>query len=173
MEIKKSLAPVIHNSSRVLILGSMPSEESLRKQEYYGYPQNQFWRLTASVLGIGQPPDEYPSKLVMLQRGGIALWDVIASCTREGSLDTMIRDEVPNNIPGILSEAGAFGSRMYNLSAVFFNGQKAAQSYKRSFGFSILDDAGLAYDILPSSSPANTVGFARKLVKWQVISEYL
>lgn len=183
MELKKSLAPVIFPDSRVLILGSMPGEESLRRQQYYAHPANHFWRLIAEVTeygccadGISLPPQDYDARLRMLAAGGIALWDVIASCTREGSLDTKIRNEVPNNLEGMLSqysaqrtsEEGAEGVR-----AVFFNGQKAAASFKRSFGFELLGKYGLAHGILPSSSPANTIGFEKKLEEWLSLREYL
>ena len=165
MEIKKSLAPVINDSSRVLILGSMPGEESLRRQQYYGYPQNQFWRLIAAVTGQTLPPDDYALRLSMLSAAGIALWDVIASCTREGSLDTMIRDEETNDLPGLIADYPG-------LNAVFFNGQKAASSFKKAYGFTIFEDAELDYGILPSSSPANTIGFKKKLEDWMIIAQY-
>ena len=177
MNLKKSLAPVISADSRVIILGSMPGEESLRRQQYYGYPANHFWRLTAAVLSSGSspvmpPPEGYAERLEMLAAGRIALWDVIAICTREGSLDTKIKNEIPNELPSLLArfaEKGKEGS----LKAVFFNGQKAAASFKRSFGFELLVDLELFHEVLPSSSPANTAGFESKLEKWLIIRDYL
>ena len=178
MELKKSLAPVINPDSAVLILGSMPGEESLRRQQYYGFSANHFWRLTAAVLYAGQnygkppgtPPDDYLQRLEMLAAGKIALWDVIASCTRQGSLDTNIKNEVANDLPALFKRhAGGNGS----LKAVFFNGQKAANSFKRSFGMEILSEYKFGYGVLPSSSPANTIGFENKLEQWMVIQDYL
>ncbi|MDC7225799.1 MAG: DNA-deoxyinosine glycosylase [Spirochaetales bacterium] len=166
MKLKKSLAPRIFYDSRVLILGSMPGEESLHRQEYYAYPQNQFWRLTAAVLEVPVPDDDYTERLTMLQCGRIALWDVIASCRREGSLDTNIREENPNTIPELLAEYPG-------IKAVFFNGQKAGESFRRSFGKDFFDQCGLFSAVLPSSSPANTSGFERKLESWMLIREYL
>ncbi len=172
MNIKKSLAPVIHQNSKVLILGSMPGEQSLLKQEYYGFRANHFWRLIASVLGVEEVPEDYPDKLEMLNKAGIALWDVISSCSREGSLDINIKNEEYNDICGFLNHSAA-GKEEPNIRAVFFNGTKAAQSFKKGFGFDMLDDCGIDYHILPSSSPANTIGFEKKLEKWDIINRYI
>ena len=166
MELKKSLAPVINDDSRVLILGSMPGEESLRRQQYYGFPQNQFWRLIAAVTEQPLPPDDYSQRLSMLRRAGIALWDVIASCTREGSLDTMIRNDEPNELRGLLKE-------YQGIKAVFFNGRKAAETFKKEFGFNYLKETGREYEILPSSSPAHTIGVEKKIEKWMCIRKFI
>lgn len=159
MKRKESLSPVVDDKAVILILGSMPGEESLRRQEYYGYSANHFWRLISAIFNE-ELSDMYGAKISMIQRNGIALWDVIESCTREGSLDTMIRDEYPNALPGFLCEHSG-------IRAVFFNGQKAAQSFKRSFGFDVLEKKEIYWSILPSSSPANTIGFEKKLIKWK------
>ncbi|HAK45923.1 MAG TPA: DNA-deoxyinosine glycosylase [Spirochaeta sp.] len=171
MELKKSLAPVINSGSKVLILGSMPGEESLRRQQYYGFPGNQFWRLTAAVLRVPVPPDDYELRLEMLRAGGIALWDSIQSCTRDGSLDTMIRNEKPNDIMSVISNYGKKNGGC--LAAVFFNGQKAASSFKRSFGFNSLEKENIYLEVLPSSSPAHTIKLEHKIEKWKVIADYL
>lgn len=165
MELKKSLAPVINKNSTILILGSMPGEESLRRQEYYGFKGNQFWRLAAAVLGTSAP-ESYPEKLAMLAAGKIALWDVIASCSREGSLDTNIKNESPNAVHELLHQYP-------DIKAVFFNGQKAESSFKRSFGLNLLTAAGISCKVLPSSSPAHTVGVEKKLEEWMEIKKYL
>ena len=166
MEIKRSLDPVYDkDTARILILGSMPGEESLRRQEYYGYPRNQFWRIISELLGC-ELPSVYGGKISMIKDGGIALWDVIGSCRREGSLDTNIRDEEPNSLFGLIEE-------LPGLRAVFFNGQKAGASFKKHFGFASLNAPGLSYEVLPSTSPANTASYDDKLKAWRVITAYL
>lgn len=165
MEIKKSLEPVAAEGARLLILGSMPGEESLRRQEYYGYPRNHFWTLIADITESGKP-DNYPSKISMAMKNGIALWDVIGSCTREGSLDTNIRDERPNSLLTLIDRTGS-------LRAVFFNGQKAAGTFKKYFGFTVLEERGLDYRIMPSTSPANTASYEKKRAAWSEILNYL
>ena len=163
MELKKSLPPVINSDSRILILGSMPGEESLRMQQYYAHPRNHFWKIIAALAGT-EDPVEYRERIEMLLRSGIALWDVIESCSRRGSLDTDIRNEVPNRIDQLV---GKFGG----IRAVFFNGRKAADSFRRSTGFDFLAKSEIDFSVLPSSSPANTIGFDRKLNEWMIIAQ--
>ena len=119
------LSPLIFNDSRVLILGSFPSIASLELGQYYGFPRNQFWLLAASVFSERVPAD-WPNKRALLSRHGIALWDVTASCVREGSLDQAIRDAVPNPIPGFLRGHA-------NVERVVVNGAKAAELFSRFF----------------------------------------
>ncbi len=165
MQLKRSLAPVINNDTRVLILGSMPGEESLRQQQYYAYPQNHFWKIIAAVFRR-EDPVEYDSRIEMLTAGRIGLWDVISTCRREGSLDTNIRDEEPNDISLLLEQHPS-------VKAVCFNGQKAAASFRKNFGLNIFDDGKIEYLMLPSTSPANTIGFERKFEKWKKIDFFL
>ncbi len=91
-------APIVDEDSRVLILGSMPSEASLAKGEYYGHPRNAFWPLISALLGEPMR-SSYAARVDMLRRNGIALWDVVASCEREGSGDAAIRRVVVNDFP--------------------------------------------------------------------------
>lgn len=163
--MKKSLEPVFQNNADVLILGSMPGEESLRKQEYYGYPRNQFWRLMVDITGFPMP-ESYGERLSALTRTGIALWDVIGSCLRSGSLDTNIKGEKPNEL---LNFIDGFDS----LRAVFFNGQKSARSFNRSFGFKSLEERRIEYRIIPSSSPAHTMSYENKYSSWCEIKTFL
>jgi len=165
MKINKSLDPIVNINARVLILGSMPGEESLRRQEYYGYPRNHFWPLMAEISGFDLP-DSYNERISMLDRIGIALWDVIGSCFREGSLDTNIKDEEPNDLFRIIEE-------MIGLRVVIFNGQKSAKSFKRHFGFTSLEQAGIEYRVMPSTSPANTAGYEKKLAAWSEIKNFI
>ncbi len=162
---KHGLAPIFSDDSAVLILGSMPGEESLRKQEYYGYPRNQFWRIISQIQEC-TIPENYSDKEKMLLNGNIALWDVIGSCIREGSLDSNIREEKPNAVIGLID-------RIPGLIAVFFNGKKAFDSFNREFGYQILEDRKLEWHILPSTSPANTMAYEEKYSEWRRIKNIL
>jgi len=108
-------------SPRVLILGSFPSVASLEKGEYYGHGRNHFWQLLGSILGF-DPALGYLERLSRLEVAGIALWDLLASCEREGSLDQDIRGEEPNGLAAYLEAAPG-------LHRLALNGGKAAASF--------------------------------------------
>ncbi len=150
-----SFAPVVPAAPRVLVLGSIPGVRSLQSQQYYAHPQNQFWRLMASVLDEALPSD-YGDRLAMLARHGVALWDVLASCEREGSLDAAIRGEQPNAIEGLLEHYPS-------INTVALNGRKAGSSFRKHITplrpVTLLD--------LPSSSAANArLRFEQKCEQW-------
>ncbi|MDP2822088.1 MAG: DNA-deoxyinosine glycosylase [Sulfuritalea sp.] len=149
------LAPVIDEGARVLILGSFPSAASLAAQQYYAHPQNQFWRILGAVLGQPLKEMDYPARIAAVQAAGIAIWDVYASCERAGSLDTAIRDAVPNPLAALQESAPA-------LRRICFNGRTAARRIREveALGFEAL--------VLPSTSPANArCSFENKLVAWR------
>ena len=140
-----SFAPIIGRAPRLLILGSMPSEASLAERRYYAHPRNAFWRIMARLIGF-DPDLAYHHKVKALKKAQIALWDVIESCQRPGSLDSHITYEKPNDIASVLNK--------YAIAAIFFNGLKAKNSFDRH-----IDLAGCDMPIrsaLPSTSPANT-----------------
>ena len=149
------LPPVIDRRARVLILGSFPSTASLAAQQYYAHPQNRFWPILGEVLGQPFKEMDYPSRLAAVQGAGIAIWDVFASCERAGSLDTAIRDAVPNDLAGLRQAAPL-------LKRVCFNGRMAARRIREveALGFEVM--------ILPSTSPAHAgMSFAQKLARWR------
>lgn len=150
-------APVVDAGVDTLVLGSFPSAASLGTGRYYGHPRNHFWRLMGAVLGEPLPDLDYPQRLQRLLAHRIGLWDVIAECAREGSLDSSIRDAVPSPLEPVL--AG-----LPSLRRVFFNGATAG---RRSRWFAA---RGFETFILPSSSPALTVGFEAKLERWRAIA---
>lgn len=154
-----------------LILGSFPSILSLQSGQYYGNPRNHFWPLLASALGpregqgAGEPcPGDYPGRLELLERSGLAVWDVIASCEREGSLDSAIREERPNAILDLLAQRAG-------ITAIGLNGGRAAAVFRALFcpelpAFAIgvgmewrpraLGGRRLLVERLPSTSPIPT-----------------
>lgn len=101
--VTHTFEPIFNNESKVLILGTFPSVKSREQQFYYGHPQNRFWKLLA-LLMEDEIPDTIPKKKDFLLRHRIAVWDVIHSCTIEGSSDSSIRDVVPNDISMIIEK---------------------------------------------------------------------
>jgi len=89
----RSFAPIADRNERVLILGSMPGQASMDAGRYYAHPQNAFWRIAADLLRI-DPQATYDTRVKALKAARIAIWDVLQSCVRPGSLDTMIEREV-------------------------------------------------------------------------------
>lgn len=160
----ESFNPIIDNESKILILGSMPGRKSLELQQYYAHPQNRFWRLLAQLLEEGVPQN-YQEKQNLLLRQHIALWDTLAYCEREGSLDSDIKNEQPNAILPLLAEHK-------QLRAIFCNGGKAAAAFKKYFAKGL--PAGVAVYYLHSTSPANArMSLEALAAEWQVILQYL
>ena len=158
----QSFDPVADTDSRLLILGSMPGVRSLQMQQYYGHPQNRFWPLVTMLLGYAEVPLDYADKKQMLLDNRIALWDVLGYCEREGSLDSDITCEQPNDLAGFCRII-----RRYILSAVMAG--KAAAAFKKYTRQ--LDLQRITVHFLPSTSPANARWSLTKLLEaWQVIN---
>ena len=148
-------------NSRILILGSFPSVKSREGRFFYHHPQNRFWKVLAGVLN--EPlPGTIEEKKSFLLKNRIALWDVIASCTIEGSSDSSIKNVVPNDLSGILSAA--------EISRIFCNGGASFQYYKKYQE----PRTGRSAVRLPSTSPANAAWSLDRLVReWTVIRDSL
>ncbi|MDR2954255.1 MAG: DNA-deoxyinosine glycosylase [Prevotella sp.] len=161
-ERKIGFPPIADKNSRILILGTIPSIESLRKQERYGHKSNQFWKILFTLFE--QPlPDDYKEKNALLTENRIAIWDVLDSCEGEGSLDSNIRREKPNDFK-------KFFKNYPQIKHVFFTGKKAEEFYKRYVGF----DEERTYITLPSHSPANArMTLAEKIEKWQILRDVI
>ncbi len=156
-----SFAPVERADARVLILGSMPGAASLTAQQYYAHPHNQFWSIMGALFGAGWELS-YPLRLTRLQAHGVALWDVFASCSRPGSLDSAIDQSsaIANDIPALLHRCPSIGR-------VCCNGTTAYDAFSRHFARG-LTRTGLEIERLPSTSPANASwSRARKLEAWR------
>lgn len=149
--------PVLDNNTRILILGSFPGEASLSAQQYYAHPRNQFWRLLSAVLNEDLVGLFYPERLQRLQAHRIGLWDVIAACEREGSLDMAIRRAEANDFAALKHPCP-------DLVRICFNG-KTSGKFASQFAA-----AGFDTLVLPSSSPANAQWtFEQKLAVWRDI----
>ena len=155
------IPPIYDKDSRILILGSFPSVKSREGCFFYHHPQNRFWKVLASVLE--QPvPDTIEEKTQFLLKNHIAVWDVIASCTIEGSSDSSIRHVVPNDLSAILETAP--------LGQIFCNGGTAHQYY-RKYQEKLTGRQALR---LPSTSPANAAWSLERLKQeWSIIRNYL
>ena len=157
-----AFAPVADARTRLLVLGSLPGAQSLRRGEYYAHPQNGFWRLIGAVTGRDLAALPYPARLAALLASRVGLWDVIASAHRPGSLDAAIRDPEPADLAALVA-------RLPDLRAVGFNGRTAAKAGRHA-----LAACGLPLHDLPSSSPAHAgMPFADKARLWSVLAPYL
>lgn len=155
----RGLAPVFDANVKVLILGSFPSPRSLEKQQYYGHPQNHFWKLLGALLQQPLYEMDYPLRLPLLLKNGIGLWDVLQKCERAGALDSAIRLAVNNDFRPLMRVAG-------QLKRVCFNGKTAARFAP------VFAQWGYETRVLPSSSPAYTLKFEAKLVLWRGVMRH-
>ena len=159
-----SFPPVASPGARVLILGTMPGAASLRERQYYAHPQNQFWRIVGALLGF-DPASPYEARLAALRAADIAVWDVLQTCIRPGSMDAAIvaASAVPNDIPGLLAAHPQIGR-------VFFNGGGAERLYRRHVLPRLAAASAVAHLRLPSTSPAYAkLPYTAKLQAWQAI----
>lgn len=146
----QSFAPIENTKARVLILGSMPGKASLAAGQYYAHAQNLFWRILGEVTGAG-PALPYETRARALKSRGIALWDVLESCAREGSLDSAIDDATIS-----ANDFASFYRAHPRIAHVFFNGAKAEACYRKHVLPLLADGLGPpSYHRLPSTSPAN------------------
>lgn len=151
--------PVIDHRTEILILGSFPGKASLTAQQYYAHPRNQFWRLISTLINEDLVILPYDDKLKRLQAHSIGLWDVIAACAREGSLDSAIRLAQHNDFAQLKQECP-------NLRRVCFNGKTSGKQE------ALFAQAGFETFILPSSSPAYAMmTFEQKLTVWRGIMQ--
>jgi hypoxanthine-DNA glycosylase len=156
-ELLHGLPPLAGSGAHVLILGNMPSVMSLSSGQYYGNPQNAFWRITAAIYGFGAAAP-YEQRVDELLQHHVAVWDVLRSCRRVGSLDSAVeRDSmVPNDL-------GAFLTAHPQIDLLAFNGAAAEANYRR-----LVRDAPAVPTVrLPSTSPAHTMRFTDKLGQWR------
>lgn len=153
-------APVVDAETRLLILGSLPGDASLKAAQYYAHPRNAFWPLISGVLGEDLTAQPYEQRLDRLTARGVGLWDVIASAERSGSLDAAIRSPEAADLRGLIGG-------LPRLRAVAFNGKLAAKLGRRIIG----DVAGVRFIDLPSSSPAHAILLTSKANVWNSLTD--
>jgi hypoxanthine-DNA glycosylase len=151
---------------RVLVLGSVPSVASLEKNQYYGKPQNAFWKLMGELFGAG-PTLPYSERSAKLAEAGVAVWDVVASCVRPGSLDSAIDMTTVE-----VNDFAAFFGDYPLISHVYFNGRKAEEIYRRRVAKNMEAlRPDMRYISLPSTSPAMaSLDFSAKLERWRALA---
>jgi len=160
LSLLSSFLPIIDEESRILILGSMPGVESLRLQQYYANPRNQFWKIIYELFDT-QASQDYEERVSFIKSKKIAVWDVIGNCYREGSLDSNIREEKVNDFSALFMAYPG-------IKTVMFNGGKAYETYKKWIGLGTIPN--LTFHKLTSSSPANTKKYEEKLRGWSLIT---
>ncbi|MDV3124430.1 DNA-deoxyinosine glycosylase [Mycobacterium sp. 21AC1] len=155
-ELLHGLAPIVGDDARVLILGNMPSAMSLASQQYYGNPRNAFWRITGAIYSFDADAP-YAERTAALRANGVAVWDVLRSCRRAGSLDSAVERNsmVPNDF-------ACFFKHYPDIGHLVFNGAAAETNYRR------LVTATPGPNVrAPSTSPAQTLRYEDKLIAWR------
>jgi hypoxanthine-DNA glycosylase len=162
-------APIVSGNASVLILGTMPSEASLLRQQYYGHPRNAFWPIM-SVLFSSDPELCYQRRKEVLIENRVAVWDVLRSCSRVGSSDSNI-----NLATIVTNDFMDFFTEYKCIKRVFFNGRMAEKLYQKrilptlNHRFSYLE-----CQCLPSTSPAYaSLKFEQKIEAWKVIKQHV
>ena len=163
----QSFPPVAAENAQVLVLGSMPGVLSLQKQQYYAHPRNSFWKIMGMLFGA-EPELDYPSRISRLTAAQVALWDVLQSCEREGSLDSAIQAQTV-----VVNDFLVFLKQFPDIHHIFFNGQKAGAVYARHVLPMIKPEfPDICYTPLPSTSPAYaSMSFAEKLSAWTAVKD--
>lgn len=157
-----SFDPIVDSKTKILILGSIPGVKSLEKVEYYGNKQNQFWKILFSIFKQESVPECYKNKVNFLLQNRIGLWDVVQNCERKGSLDIAIKNQEINDF-------NSFFNEYPQITTLVFNGKTAYQFFYKKYG----QIKGITYSVMPSTSPANTIPFEKKLNEWSLILSHL
>ena len=157
--IKRGLPAVLNENTEILILGSLPSDESIQKQQYYGNPGNDFWRLLGDAIGTDLQSMDYNRRLEALKSNGIGLWDVFNAGSREGSLDSRIGNEEINDFSSL-------NKIVPELKLICFNGKKAGE-YEP-----LLRKMGYETKVLPSSSGANRRFSKKRVMEWEAVFKH-
>ncbi len=165
MNTVTSFPPVAETSAHTLILGSMPGVLSLKANQYYAHPRNAFWRIMASIYGF-DADSPYEDRVRRLTASGIALWDVLHTCVRTGSLDSAI-----DNSSQIANDFTLFFEQHPNIELVGFNGAKAEESFNK-LSLPQLNIKGINFVRLPSTSPAHTLTLEQKITIWRNALEH-
>ena len=161
--------PIADNNAVILILGSMPSIKSLEAGQYYAHPRNSFWFIMTKLLANMSDLD-YEERTALLLHNRIALWDVLNTCQRKGSLDSSIKNET-----AVANDFNSFFNNHPSIKAVYFNGARAQQEYHKHI-LPTLDAkfSAIEYKRLPSTSPAMaSLSREKKLQQWKIVLQYL
>lgn len=150
-----SFSPFINSETEILILGTMPGIASLEKQEYYAHPRNHFWKIMYTLLDSLPISVVFEEKIKLLQNNKIGLWDVLENCERNGSLDINIKNQKENDFFTLFKNYPT-------ITKIIFNGKESHKYFLKKFG----QIKGITYYVMPSTSPANTMSFEKKVEIW-------
>ena len=168
-KVSQGFAPIVGPGARVLVLGSLPSRQSIADQQYYAHPQNQFWPIMDALVGASRARP-YSERVDLLKRAGIAVWDVLHESVRPGSMDSAIntRNSVANDLQQFLLEHR-------DIVAICFNGQTAAKIFDRQIRPSIsIGHREIIYYVMPSTSPAYaSISLQVKQQQWSRLLDHL
>ena len=164
IELLEGFAPVVAADTRLLVLGSFPGVRSLAQQQYYGHPQNHFWKILSALWGVDLMAAPYAARCEAARSHGLGLWDVYARCERAGSLDSAIRNAVVNDFAALKASCP-------QLQAIAHNGAESFKHMPR-VAARLGEGSAVAFYRLPSTSPANASwSFDRKLAAWREVFE--
>ena len=165
MTATRGFPPVLGRNPKALILGSLPSQKSIQFGQYYGHPQNAFWRIMGDLLGTG-PEASYQQRTAALIARQIVVWDVLASSDRPGSMDSAIVGVTAN-----ANDISGFLAQNPGITLVCFNGQPAAKYFRKLVSSDTgRDFQGIVFATLPSTSPAYAaMSYADKLKSWSAV----
>jgi len=157
--VLQGLPPVVGASTRLVVLGSFPGVASLQAGQYYAHPRNHFWPILSALWNVDLAALPYAERLEQMLARGLGLWDVYASCRREGSLDSAIVQPAFNDLAGLTRRAP-------QLQALAHNGGESARAMRHTRALAAVVHR------LPSTSPANASwSFERKLAAWRLAFE--
>ena len=151
----QSFPPFVNFSTQTLILGTMPGITSLEKKEYYAHPRNHFWKIIFTLFDSLPITENFDEKIKVLQKNDIGLWDVLQNCERKGSLDIHIKNHQENDFKMLFAH-------FPKINKIVFNGKESHKFFLKKFG----QIEGITYFVMPSTSPANTMSFDKKLEIW-------
>lgn len=146
LHLVQGFAPIVPDTPKIMILGTMPSVKSLEEAFYYAHPRNAFWPILQKIAGCSV--ESVSNKTSLCKALNIFLWDVLQACERQGSLDTAIKQPQANDFESVFKQ-------FPKIEVVFFNGQAAAKLFQQQVVKTQALPAGLLYQTLPSTSPAN------------------
>lgn len=156
--LKTSFPPISDSKTEVLILGTLPGDNSLKSGEYFAHSRNRFWKIIAAITNNPEPQN-YPEKLDLLHKNRIGVWNVLHKAERKGSLDSAILNEKPNDINGFIKDHK-------NIKVIGFDGLKAETLFNKYF----TRRNDIKYILLPACSPANArFNLAALCNKWKEI----
>lgn len=156
-DLVQGFAPIVADAPRTLVLGNAPSVLALAKHQYYGNPRNAFWRIAGALYGF-DADDPYAGRTAALIAHGVAVWDVLRECRREGSLDSAVQ---PDSM--VANDFGSFFAEHPTIRRVLFNGAAAERNFRRL----VPGAFEVEFSRLPSTSPAQTMRYALKLAAWR------